>query len=148
MRVWATTALLLIALTGCGAKGDGGSGTTVKVGAAEVRVEVADTPAEQANGLSRRPPLDADEGMLFDFPRSSRQPFWMKDMRFPIDIVWIANGRVAQVSPRLPAPAPGTADADLPLYRPRQAIDSALEVSSGWARENGVGPGDVVRVSR
>jgi uncharacterized membrane protein (UPF0127 family) len=148
MRVRATTVLLLIALTGCGAKDDGGSGASVKVGDAEVHVELADTPAEQANGLSGRPPLDADEGMLFDFPRSSRQPFWMKDMRFPIDIVWIANGRVAQVSPRLPAPAPGTADADLPLYRPRQDIDSVLEVSSGWARKNGVGPGDRVEVAR
>jgi uncharacterized protein len=145
MRVRALTVLLLIAVAGCGG---GDSGPTVKVGDAEVQVEVADTPQELSDGLSRRPPLDPDRGMLFELPGTSRQPFWMKDMRFPIDIVWIANGRVVDISPRLPTPKPGTADSNLPLYRPRQPVDSALEVSAGWARENGVGAGDAVEVSR
>jgi uncharacterized protein len=144
MRVRTAAALLLVAIAGCG---DSGSGTTVKVGDAEVQAEVADTPAEQAKGLSGRPPLAADEGMLFEFAGSSRQAFWMKEMRFPIDIVWIDKGRVSQVSPSVPAPKPGTPDSELPLYRPRQAIDSVLEVRSGWARANGVAPGAAVEVS-
>ncbi len=144
MRVRTAAVLLLVAIAGCGGNG---SGTTVRVGDAEVHAEVADTPAEQAKGLSGRPPLAADEGMLFELAGSSRQPFWMKDMRFPIDIVWIDKGRVSQVSPSVPAPKPGTRDSELPLYRPRQAIDSVLEVRSGWARANGIGPGDPVEVS-
>jgi uncharacterized membrane protein (UPF0127 family) len=145
-----TAVLLLTALVaGCG--GDGGSegsGATVRVGGAELRVEIADTPETLANGLSGRQPLGSDEGMLFQLPGRSRQTFWMKGMLFSIDIVWIANGRVIQVSPRLPAPAPGAADSELPLYRPRQAVDSALEVIAGWARRHGVGPGDTVAISR
>jgi uncharacterized membrane protein (UPF0127 family) len=145
MPVRATAVLLLLAVVGCGG---GASGTTVRVGDAEVHADVADTPQELETGLSGHAPLDADEGMLFLLPATSRQAFWMKDMRFPIDIVWVANGRVIQVSPGLPAPRPGTSDSELPLYKPRQVVDSALEVSAGWARRNGVGPGDAVEVRR
>lgn len=54
-----------------------------------ISVEVADTPASRELGLSGRKGIDKDNGMLFVFEKSGRLGFWMKDMEFPIDIVWI-----------------------------------------------------------
>lgn len=52
-------------------------------------VEIADTEAKRSLGLSERSSLKEKEGMLFIFPTSGFPRFWMKDMNFPIDIVWL-----------------------------------------------------------
>lgn len=54
-----------------------------------VYAEVADTQASRTQGLSGRSGLALDEGMLFVFDYSGKYGFWMKDMLFPIDMVWI-----------------------------------------------------------
>ncbi len=51
-------------------------------------VEVADTQVAQVRGLSGHKPLTPDEGMLFVFPKAGNYGFWMKDMTFPLDIIW------------------------------------------------------------
>lgn len=55
----------------------------------DIVAEVVDTPQARAKGLSGRSELDDDEGMLFIFDHSGKYGFWMKDMKFSIDIVWI-----------------------------------------------------------
>lgn len=55
-----------------------------------IRVSVADNERTREQGLSGRQGLAADEGMLFVFPRDGTYAFWMKDMRFPIDILWLS----------------------------------------------------------
>jgi Uncharacterized conserved protein len=52
-------------------------------------LEVARTAKAQAKGLSGRKTMAKDQGMLFAFPREGRQCFWMKDMHFPLDIIWL-----------------------------------------------------------
>lgn len=56
-------------------------------------VEIADTPARQAQGLSGRPTLGDREGLLFVFPQAGLYNFWMKDMLFPLDLIWIGDDR-------------------------------------------------------
>lgn len=56
-------------------------------------VSVADTPSERSLGLSGKSALENDEGMLFVFRENGRYGFWMKDMKFSIDIVWIDENR-------------------------------------------------------
>ena len=69
--------------------------TTVTINSRVFKVTVVDTVQSRAQGLSGRSGLSADEGMLFDFARPDRTCFWMKDMQFPIDMIWIdAQGRV------------------------------------------------------
>jgi uncharacterized protein len=51
--------------------------------------EVVDTPESRELGLSGRTGLAKDEGMLFVFDKAGRYGFWMKDMLFPLDMVWI-----------------------------------------------------------
>lgn len=52
-------------------------------------VEVVDTPESREQGLSGRTGIEFNDGMLFTFPSAGRFGFWMKDMQFPIDIIWI-----------------------------------------------------------
>ena len=63
----------------------------VKIGGEIIKVDLALTPTEQENGLSLRDSLKNDEGMLFIFDNLGKYPFWMKDMNFPIDIIWIGD---------------------------------------------------------
>lgn len=67
-------------------------------GDTRILVSVAQTPAEREKGLSGHAPLAPNEGMLFVYPVSGPANFWMKDMNFPIDIVWIdSDWRVLDV---------------------------------------------------
>ena len=61
---------------------------TIDIGNRALRVEVADTDAKRTLGLSGRESLK-EGGMLFVFDTPGNYGFWMKDMRFPIDIIWL-----------------------------------------------------------
>ncbi len=61
----------------------------VKIAGQEIRVELARTPEAQQQGLSGRESLEDNTGMLFVFENPGIYYFWMKDMKFPIDMIWI-----------------------------------------------------------
>lgn len=64
----------------------------VKIGnSPEISVIVADTEATRQQGLSGMKSLELNTGMLFVFEEPGRHNFWMKDMHFPIDIIWISE---------------------------------------------------------
>src|SRR3989344_1094105 len=62
----------------------------IKIAGQNIKVELALTPAEQEKGLSGRSELKEGEGMLFVFNNSDEYVFWMKDMNFAIDMIWLA----------------------------------------------------------
>jgi uncharacterized membrane protein (UPF0127 family) len=64
-------------------------GDTAVVNDIILNIEIADTPETRTQGLSGRSILQYDKGLLFIFEKSGFYPFWMKDMNFPIDIIWI-----------------------------------------------------------
>jgi uncharacterized protein len=133
-----------VAFTGCGDdSGQPAGRAVVDIEGAAVTAEVADDEASRQRGLSGRDSLDPDSGMLFLLPGDSPS-FWMKGMRFPIDIVWIKGARVVDVTAGVPPPA-GT-NAALATYSPDRPADRVLEVNAGWAARHGVGRGDRVRV--
>ena len=63
----------------------------VRIAGQNIKVELASTPVEKTKGLSGRSELQEGEGMLFVFSAPGRYPFWMKDMNFPIDIIWLSE---------------------------------------------------------
>jgi uncharacterized protein len=134
-----------LALSACGDDGQPTApGRVLQVGDASVNVEVAANRASQERGLSGRESLAPDGGMLFVLD-TDRPAFWMRGMRFPLDIVWIKHGRVVDITARIPTPGPG---GGLPTYSPRPAANRALEVNAGWAARHGVRRGDPVRLYR
>jgi uncharacterized membrane protein (UPF0127 family) len=79
--------------------------TTIAVGGISVTVEIADEPAERAHGLADRDGLAPGTGMIFVFSESGPRSFWMKGMRFCLDMVWIEQGisweqRLTSVPPK------------------------------------------------
>lgn len=113
-----------------------------------VPVEVVKDNASISKGLGGRKSLASGSGMLFDFPQKDILPkFWMKDMYFPIDIIWINNNKITGISKNVPNLSPDTKDSDLPLYSAPGVIDYVLEVNAGFSDENGFSTGDDVKIA-
>jgi uncharacterized membrane protein (UPF0127 family) len=64
------------------------SGPSLHAGKYSYHLIVAKTTAQQTKGLGDRNSLPTNEGMLFLYPNSGERCFWMKDMRFPLDMIW------------------------------------------------------------
>ncbi len=122
---------------------------TISVGTASVKVAVAKTEDEKRKGLSGVTSMASDQGMIFDYKdRGVRPAFWMKDMLFPLDFIWIKNGKVVDISINAPQPSLGTKDSDLKIYIPKETIDYVLEVNSEFAQKNNITVGTAVDVSK
>jgi uncharacterized membrane protein (UPF0127 family) len=63
----------------------------ITIAGQELKIDLALTEVDKNRGLSGRPVLNKDEGMLFVFEKPGKLSFWMKDMNFPIDIIWIGE---------------------------------------------------------
>jgi uncharacterized membrane protein (UPF0127 family) len=116
----------------------------VSIGVHVIDAEIADTPERQRRGLSGRRSLARGEGMLFLYDEPGLRGFWMPDMHFDIDIVWIRAGRIVHIESRVPHVVTGA----LPTYRPETPADTVLEVVAGTAAELGWRVGDPVRIQR
>lgn len=118
------------------------------VGSKEVKVEIADNEEETRLGLSNRESMCEDCGLYFDLGYKDTIPtFWMKDMKFAIDIIWIDDGEVVEITKNISAPEPGAKDYELTRYQPKQKIDYVLEVNSGYSEKNNITVGDSVSFS-
>lgn len=113
---------------------------TVRAPKAELRLQVARTPAEQERGLMFRTSLPAHGGMLFVFENDGEIAFWMKNTLIPLDMVFVgADGLVRQVDADVPTPAPGTSDDRIP--RVSGLARYVIELGAGEARRDGIAPG-------
>jgi uncharacterized membrane protein (UPF0127 family) len=69
--------------------------------------------------------------MLFVFAQPQRVQFWMKDMKFNLDFVWLRNLQIVQLTENVPAPATGTPTTSLPTFSADQPVDMVLEMPQG-----------------
>jgi uncharacterized protein len=122
-------------------------GNVVKVGSNLIKVELANNEEKRQIGLSNHTSLEKGTGMLFIFDQKNIRPdFWMKGMKFPIDIIWINDNKVAQINAEVPVANPSASDIEIPRYSPSQTIDYVLEIPSGEAKERGIKVGDTVEL--
>lgn len=113
----------------------------IRIGSINIPVEVAETETAREKGLSGRPSLDKDKGMLFIFSKPDFYQFWMPDMNFPIDIIWINDGKVVGITPNVS----NDFDPKNPrIYSPPQPAQYVLEVSAGFSTEKNIKIGDAV----
>ena len=129
---------LLPVLAEAGGRGEVRIGNRVAV-----PVEVARTEAEKTRGLSGRDRLAPDRGMLFVYEAPIRPLIWMRGMRFPLDILWIRDGRVVDLVRGAKAPAPGEAPQE---FAPREDAQYVLEVPAGFVERQGIAVGDRVEM--
>lgn len=104
-----------------------------------IKIEIADTLEERTKGLSGRKYLEKDTGLLFIFPQPDIYRFWMKDMNFPIDIIWISpDWKIVDINEALdPGTYPQT-------FSPSSTVQYVLEVNAGWTKKNQVKIGNRV----
>ncbi|MCX6797644.1 MAG: DUF192 domain-containing protein [Candidatus Falkowbacteria bacterium] len=112
----------------------------IQINEQAISVELADTNASRYRGLSGRNNLEADYGMLFSFPTKETQSFVMRDMKFPLDIVFIADSQIVEI---VAAAQPEGSD-PTKIYTSSQPIDYALELTGGYAARNNFKVGDKV----
>ncbi|MDH5405872.1 MAG: DUF192 domain-containing protein [Candidatus Aminicenantes bacterium] len=98
----------------------------------EVRAELAITPAERATGLMFREGLLPGEGMLFIFEEADFHSFWMFNMKFSIDIIWLSPEKsIVHIEHSVPP----CAEEPCPTYEPMQKALYVIEVPAGFAKK-------------
>lgn len=114
------------------------------LGSEILQVEIANTDAKREQGLSGKDAMQGNQGMLFDFKNSPnpRPAFWMKGMRFALDLIWIKDFKIVGITANIPPPNAG--DANLPLYSPPQDVDMVLELNAGWSGKHGIRSGNII----
>ena len=98
----------------------------------EISVEVADTVEKRSLGLGKRSGLENGWGMLFVFEKRKQHGFWMKDMEFPLDIIWLDNHRIAYILRNV---QPAKSGVIPPVMTPPVAGNFVLEIDAGRAEE-------------
>jgi uncharacterized membrane protein (UPF0127 family) len=120
------------------------AGEELTVDGATFNVELATTTLEQARGLSFRTSLGANDGMIFLFGSGGTQTFWMKDMNFALDMIWISGNTVVGFAQNVPAPAPDAQLWQLQIYSSPANTDKVLEVNPGTVAKYNMKVGDTV----
>jgi uncharacterized membrane protein (UPF0127 family) len=131
--------LVIVVLTFVRFFGPNNGYTTLHSGRHGYSLQMATTPAAQEKGLGNRDAMPADSGMLFVFPNEASRCFWMKDMRFPLDIIWTnKDKKVVYVQPEV---SPSTYPDDFCPSPPAQYV---IELNAGEARRAGIRAGETL----
>jgi len=111
----------------------------LNIGSTSLQVEVVESKQSISKGLSGRKSLEEGTGMLFSFSESGIYGFWMREMYFPIDIIWIGEsfevlGTENWVSP----------ETFPEIFYSPEKTKYVLEVNAGFAEKNGIDTRDMV----
>ena len=125
------------------------SSSTAQFGSKELTLEVVSTERDRAKGLGGRDSLSQDAGMLFIFPEEDTYGFWMKDMRFPIDILWLDESfEVVHIAHNV---SHLSYNNEIPweseTFYPKQPALYVLEVNAGLSEVEKVTVGDMLKVN-
>lgn len=119
-----------------------GEKVVLNINNAPVTAEIARSAGARSRGLSGRASLNPNQGMLFVFPSDTRPGFWMKEMNFTIDIVWIdSHGTVVGIISHLKP------DSYPQKFYPSQPIRYVLELPAGLADQLQLKTGDIIHLN-
>ena len=115
---------------------DAESTPAVTIGSIRFRAELAFEASSRQKGLSDRDYLEQGTGMLFIFEDRSASPFWMFNMRFPLDFIWISDQcAVVDITHSVPVPSKNIDAEYLKLYTPQYPAAYNFEINAGEAKE-------------
>jgi uncharacterized membrane protein (UPF0127 family) len=120
----------------------------VTIGDTVIPVEVVSSVEAINKGLANRPALEASHGMLFLFDHNAKFKFWMRGMRFPIDIVWIGEDyKIVDISENLPVVSvfKRIISGSPRFYSPSMPARYVLEVNANFCEQQGIEVGDFVQ---
>lgn len=108
------------------------------------KLELAKTQKEKEIGLSNKKSLGKDAGMLFLFEKPDYYSFWMRNMRFSIDIIYIKDNRIVTIHKNVKPPK--DANENLLVYNSSQPADKVLEIDAGLSEKYNFKEGDIVKL--
>lgn len=117
----------------------------VTVNGYNISAFIADTSEKRINGLSGVGNMSQDQAMLFILDSPSKQGFWMKEMNFPIDIIWIDNNdTVIHIEKKL---EPCLSTFLCPVYSPPNDAKYVLETTAGFADSLSIDVGKIIKIN-
>ena len=109
-----------------------------------INLDIALTDKQKHEGLSIKSSMKENEGMLFIFEEPTLQSFWMKGMKFPIDIIWLdENLSIVYIEKSL---NPCKSWVNCPSYKPTAEALYVLETISGFSEEHDLKIGDKINI--
>lgn len=119
---------------------------TAKIGNQTFRLYSAESQKEKEVGLSNKSSMPQDYGMLFSFATPDYYSFWMRDMKFPIDMIFIKDNHIITIHSN--AQPPKSKDDSLAIYKPDEPADAVLEINAGLAQKYSFKKGDEVKIEK
>lgn len=117
----------------------GNSIVSMTIGNHRMYPEIVSSRKSLEKGLGGRNALCSSCGMLFEFQRAGKYAFWMKNMKFPLDIIWIFQGKIVHIEKNIQPDFVGT-------LAPLEEADEVLEINAGNVDGLGIKIGDTISV--
>ncbi len=115
----------------------------IKINNQTIFVEMADTNQKRALGLSGRNSLNSGQGMLFIFDQPGHYTFWMNQMKFNLDFVFINGDKVVDLAENVPFPQKGQ---DPQIVVSKDIFDKVLEINKGMIKELNIKTGNLIKL--
>jgi uncharacterized membrane protein (UPF0127 family) len=120
-------------------------GNTVSINNKTFNIEIAKTQAQQEVGLSKYEKVEDNFGMYFLFDKPDYYKFWMQDMKFPIDIIYIYKNEIVEIFKNVQNPHNNIDP--LTIYKPAHVADSVFEINAGLSDRYGFKNGEHVQIT-
>ena len=105
-------------------------------------IDIAKTPHDKEAGLSIKNSIGENYGMYFPFETADYYSFWMKNMKLPIDIIFLRGNRVVSIFSNIQPPLSKT---DVPyVYKTKEKADAVLEIAAGLSQKLDLKKGDAI----
>lgn len=104
---------------------------------------IASSAKDKQKGLSGKTDIPKNQGMVFLFGKADYYSFWMKDMKFSIDIIYLRNKKIVTIYKN--AKPPKSPNQSLTIYQPTQPADTVLEINGGLSDQYKFKNGDLVK---
>lgn len=114
----------------------------VKIKNHKFKLYIAKTSQEKQIGLSQKKSIPQEYGMLFPFEKPDYHAFWMKNMQFPIDIIYIKNNKIVDIFSSVHPPAKSSENIE--IIKPSEPSDTVLEINQGLSKKYSFQKGDPV----
>lgn len=107
-----------------------------------INIEFADTLQKRQQGLMNRSKMNYNEGMVFLFEEKEAVNFWMKDMKIPLDLIFISDDKIVKIIKNVPV----CQNAPCPIYPSTHKINKVIEVNAGFCEKYLVKKGQRVKI--
>jgi len=104
-------------------------------------IETAISPEQKQQGLSQRQSLNQDSGMLFIFDQKNKYGFWMKDMNFALDFVWISDDKIVDLSENVPI----FKNNQITKIIPKNPVNKVLEINAGMIKQCQISKNSIIK---